>query len=77
MFSICIFYNGMLFTWWDEEYMFIKITKIQVNANYDAYKMIYIHVQNVLKPDVYKKLSIKYSWVIQMWILTILKINRY
>lgn len=41
--------------------MFIKITKIQVNANYDAYKMIYIHVQNVLKPDIYKKLSIKYS----------------
>lgn len=28
MFSICIFYNGMLFIWWDEEYMFIKIIKI-------------------------------------------------
>lgn len=36
--------------------MFIKITKIQVNANYDAYKMIYmhIHVQDVLKPDIHK-----------------------
>lgn len=39
------------------------MTEVQVNANYDAYKMIYIHEQDVLKPDIYpvQKLSIKYS----------------
>lgn len=34
------------------------MTEVQVNANYDAYKMIYIYIythdQDALKPNIYK-----------------------
>lgn len=32
------------------------MTEVQVNANYDAYKMIYIHIheKDALKPNIYK-----------------------